>query len=103
MLPLSWVTSMAEIARNADDVIGTTRQRSVNNQVSWDCVFSNDALLTAARPGCDTRSVLFYDAIPTAKSVWFRLHMKWYYKLGEKSKARGRRNTLELIICILRV
>jgi hypothetical protein len=76
MLPLPWVTSMAEIARNADDAIGTTRQRSVDNQVSWDCVFSNDALLTAARSGCDTYSVLFYDAIPTAKSVWFRLQMK---------------------------
>jgi len=76
MLPLSWVTSVAEIARNVDDAIGTTRQRSVDNQVAWDCVFSNDALLAAARPGCDTRSVLFYDAIPTVGSLWFRLQMK---------------------------
>jgi len=86
MLPLSWVTSVAEIARNADDAIGTTRQRSVDNKVAWDCVFSNDALLTAARPGCHTCSVLFYDALPTVGSLWFRLQMKQYYKLGEKAR-----------------
>jgi hypothetical protein len=34
MLPSSWVTSVAEIARNADDVIGTTRQPFVDNQIS---------------------------------------------------------------------
>lgn len=76
MLILSWVTSVAEIVRNADNAIGTTIQHSVDNQVSWDCVFSNDDLSTAARPRCDTRSVLFYDAIPTAESLWFRLQIK---------------------------
>jgi hypothetical protein len=76
MLILSWVTSVAEIARNADDAIETTRQHSVDNQVSWDCVFTNDDLLTAARPRCDTRSVLFYDDIPTVESLWFPLQMK---------------------------
>jgi len=76
MLILSWVTSVAEIARNAVDAIGTTRQHSVDTQVSWDCVFSNDALLTAVRPRYDTRSVLFYDAIPTVESLWFRVQMK---------------------------
>jgi len=100
---LSWVTSVAEIARNADDAIGTTRQRSVDNQVSWDCVFSNDSLLTEARPVCDTRSVLFYNATPTAESVWFRLRMKQHYKLGGRSKAIGGSNTSELIIYVLRL
>jgi len=73
---LSWVTSVAEIDKNSDDAIGNTRQRSVDNQVAWECVFSNDALLTAAMPGCDTRSVPFYDVTPTVESLWFRLQMK---------------------------
>lgn len=97
------MTSVAEITRNADDAIGTTRQHSVDNQISWDCIFSNDYLPTEARPGCDTRSVLFYDAIPNVENLWFRLQVKQYYKLDRRSKARGGSNTSELIIYILRV
>jgi hypothetical protein len=36
MLPLSWATSVAEIAKTADDDIGATRQYSVDNQVGRD-------------------------------------------------------------------
>jgi hypothetical protein len=49
---------------------------SVDNQVSWDCVVNKDYLLTGARSGPDTGSVLFNDAIPTVESLLFRLQIK---------------------------